>query len=287
MKRLLTLLLTAFAATTFGQTVRSGDFHLDKVYKVSDKGTVSLRTSDAKVYITGSNRADVRVKIDREISSKGLVMGDDMFSVNIDEENGDLEIEERSSSNISIVGYYSEKYEIHIEAPEGVSLRIRGDDGDYFIKTLSGAIDMDVDDADVEITGCTGDNFVFRIDDGDIKMDQGRGTLEVIADDADVVIDNAQFSKINAELDDGDFIVQTSLQEGGDYYIDSQDGSISFTVSSGGGRFDIRHDDASVRVDDAFQRIEESDDRSRFSLGTGTAKIDIRADDARVRLAKQ
>jgi hypothetical protein len=287
MKRLLAPLFVIFAATTFAQTVRSGDFHLDKVYKVNEKGLVSLRTSDAKVFVTGSKRSDIRVKIDREISSKGLVMGDDMFTVNVDEQNGNIVIDERSSSNISIVGYYSEKYEIRIEAPQGVSLRIRGDDGDYFINTIGGAIDLDVDDADVEIAGCTGDNFIFRIDDGDIKMDQGRGTLEVSADDADVIIDNAQFIKISAELDDGDFIVQTSLQDGGDYYIDSQDGTISFTVSSGGGRFDIRHDDASVRVDDAFQRIEESDDRSRFSLGTGTAKVDIRADDARVRLATQ
>src|SRR5690349_13297496 len=168
MKSLLTLLLAAITASAFAQTVRSGDYHLDKNYKVSEKGLISLRTSDAKVYITGSKRTDVHVKIDRDVETKGFVMGDDEFNVNVEERNGDLVIEERSSSNVSIVGYYNEKFEVRIEAPEGMGLRIRGDDGDYFINTINGAIELDLDDADVELSGCGGDNFIFRLDDGDI-----------------------------------------------------------------------------------------------------------------------
>jgi hypothetical protein len=287
MKIITTLLLALSSTVAIGQATRTGDYHLDQDYKINEKGMISLRCSDAKVYITGSKRANVHVKIDREVESKGFVMGDEEFYVKVEEQNGDLVIEERKSSNVSIVGYYNEKFVINIEAPAGVSLRVRGDDGDYFIKSMNGSVDMDVDDADVELAGCDGDNFTFRIDDGDIKMDQGRGSLDVSADDADVEIQNAKFSKINAQLDDGDFIVQTSLAEGGDYFIDAQDGSIVLTVAGGSGKFDIRHDDASVRADDAFETVEKSDDRTRLTLGNGTAKVDIRADDARVRLAKQ
>jgi hypothetical protein len=287
MKIITIVLLACFSTAAIGQTTRMGDYHLDQEYKMNEKGMISLRCSDARVFITGSKRANVHVKIDREVESKGFVMGDEEFTVKVEEQNGDLVIEERKSSNVSIVGYYNEKFTVNIEAPAGVSLRIRGDDGDYFITTIHGAIDMDLDDADVELAGCDGDNFVFRIDDGDIKMDKGRGSLELSADDADVEIQNARFSKINAGLDDGDFIVQTSLEDNGDYYIDSQDGSIFFTVAGGGGKFDIRHDDATVRSDAAFETVEKSDERTRLTLGTGTAKVDIRADDARVRLAKQ
>jgi hypothetical protein len=287
MKAAFTLLLAVLSTALLAQTTRIGDFHLDQEYKVEEKGLISLRCSDAKVFITGSKRTTAHVKIDREVESKGFVMGDDQFNVEVDERDGNLGIEEKSSSNISIVGSYYEKFTVNIEVPENMSLRIRGDDGDYFIKTIHGSMEIDVDDADVEIAGCNGDSYIFRIDDGDIKMDQGRGALEVMADDADVEVLNAKFSKINADLDDGDFIVQTALVDGGDYYINSQDGMISFTVSGGGGRFDIRHDDASVRADAAFERVEESDDRTRLTLGNGTAKVDIRADDARVRLAKQ
>jgi hypothetical protein len=287
MKTFICILLAFVSTAAIGQPTRTGDYHHDQEYKMSEKGVISLRCSDAKVFITGSKRAGVHVKIDREVESKGFMMGDDNFTVKVEEKDGDLVIEERNTSNVSIVGYYNENFRINIEAPEGASLRIRGDDGDYFIKTINGSIDVDVDDADVDIAGCDGDNFIFRIDDGDIKMDRGRGSLEVAADDADVEIQNASFNKISAQLDDGDLILQTSLANDGDYFIDSQDGSIDLTVSGGGGRFDIRHDDALVRADAAFDTVEKSDDRTRLTLAGGNAKVDIRADDARVRLTSR
>jgi len=162
---------------------------------------------------------------------------------------------------------------------------LRGDDGDYCIKTVHGKMDIDVDDADVELTGCQGDDFKFRLDDGDIKMDEGKGALDVDADDADVVIKNARFSKINADMDDGDFLVETSLVDGGDYFINCQDGLISLTVLGGGGRFDVRHDDARLITSGGFTQEEESENRTKLSLAKGTARVDIRADDARIKLS--
>ena len=145
-------------------------------------------------------------------------------------------------------------------------------------------MNIDVDDADVELIGCQGDDFTFRLDDGDIKMDEGKGSLDVDADDADVIIKSARFSKIHAEMDDGDFLVETALTDGGDYFIDSQDGLISLTVLGGGGKFDVRHDDARLITSGGFEQHEESESRTKLNLGTGTARVDIRADDARIKL---
>jgi Putative adhesin len=287
MKKLLTIALMFSAALSFAQTTKTGDFHLDQDYKLSAKGSITLRCSDAKVFITGSDRTNVNVKIDREVEAKGMTFGDNEFTVDIDESSGNLTIRERSSGSVGIVGYYHERYTIKIEAPKGASLILDGDDGDYFVTNINGAIDADLDDADLELTGCGGDDFRFQLDDGDVKMDQGRGSLQVDGDDTNIQIRNAQFTKISAEIDDGDFIVETSLADTGDYYINTQDGKIQFTVTSGGGRFDIRHDDASVRADDSFSAVEESEERSRFTLANGNAKVDIRADDASVRLAKR
>jgi hypothetical protein len=65
----------------------------------------------------------------------------------------------KSSSRVGVVGYYSEEYRIEIEVPIGVSLKVRGDDGDYYIKNISGSVLLDLDDADAELAGCTGDNL--------------------------------------------------------------------------------------------------------------------------------
>lgn len=288
MKTTLTLILALFAAVASAQTTKTGNYHTDENHKIDAKGTIRLTCSDAKVFITGSDRTDVNVKIDREVEQKGFGFGTEEFTVDIKEDNGSLTIRERSSSShVGVVGYYNERYTIKIQAPKGVSLILNGDDGDYFIDHIDGTIDADLDDADLELTGCNGDDFRFRLDDGDVKMDQAKGSLDVDGDDSNIQIRNAQFTHINAEIDDGDFVVETSLADNGDYYINSQDGRISFTVTAGGGRFDIRHDDASVRTDASFSSVEESEDRSRFTLASGNAKVDIRADDASVKLSKR
>jgi hypothetical protein len=288
MKALLTFALSLIIFISSAQTVKTGSYHIDQPYKMSANGTIRLTCSDAKVFITGSDRTDVNVKIDRDVEMKGFSFGTDEFTVDIDDKDGNLTIRERSmSSHVGIVGYSNERYTIKIDAPKGASLVINGDDGDYFIDHINGAIDVDLDDADIEFTECDSNDYRLRLDDGSVKMDQGKGSLEVDGDDSNFHIKNAQFSKISVEIDDGDFIVETSLADNGNYFIDTQDGRIAFTVTNGGGRFDIRHDDASIRTDASFSAVEESDDRSRFTLPSGNAKVDIRADDASVRLARR
>jgi hypothetical protein len=143
---------------------------------------------------------------------------------------------------------------------------------------------MNFDDGNAQLTSCGGDLFSFRLDDGDIRMDKGRGSLEVVADDADVEILDAKFSRINARLDDGDFIVHTSLENGGEYDIDTEDGMVFFDILSGGGDFSIRHDDSSIRADGDFKVLEETDSFKKLTLGGGTARVKVRADDASVKL---
>ncbi len=285
-----TLLVTGIILSTFSvlaQSVKMGDFHLDKEYTMEPAGVIHLSSSDAKVFITGSSRVKAHVKIDREVTTKGWKFGEEKFMVDVTEQNGNLLIKERSgSTHVGMVGYYNETYTINIEAPAGASLVIRGDDGDYFIKEVNGSIELDLDDADIELTGCLGNSFKVRLDDGDLRMDMAKGTLEVDADDADVIIKNAAFEKIMADIDDGEFIVETSLSTNGDYYINGQDGLISMTVLGGGGKFDIHHDDARVIAEGPFDTIEKSDDRTRLTLANGNANVRIHADDARVRLIK-
>ena len=285
MKKIFTIAFTIILSGLIAQK-NSGDYHLDKIYKMEPNGTLTMNSSDAKVFITGSSRKDAHVKIDRSVETRGLVWGNQEFTIDVSENNGGLTIRERSSYNtIAMVGYTHEKYTINIDLPEGASLTLRGDDGDYFIKLVHGAINVNLDDADIELAGCLGNEFKFRIDDGDIKMDEGCGSLTIDADDADVRIENARFTTINADIDDGDFVVETSLADGGDYYINSQDGLIALTVLGGGGRFDIRHDDARVSAEGPFEEVEKSESRSRLTLGKGNARVEIRADDARIRLA--
>lgn len=282
---ILTLFAVTFASNLFAG---EGDFHLDKEYKIDKAGLLELQTSDAKVFITGSTRGTAHVKIDRTITAKGWTWGSDDFKVEVKEDNGNLIVQERQKGDhVAAIGYYMEVYRIEIEIPEGVSLKVRGDDGDYYIKNVNGAISLRMDDADAELAGCKGDHFEFRLDDGDIHMDQGRGSLEIDGDDADVEIYKANFTSIRADVDDGDLIIETSLANNGDYNIASQDGLISLNITGGGGQFEIRHDDGRVITEGAFKTLEDGEHETRLALANGTAKVNLKADDARVKLRAQ
>jgi Putative adhesin len=280
------VLLSTFLFLAISVFAQDKDFHLDKEYAISKNGTIDLNSSDAEVIITGSARsATARVKIDRTVTTKGWYTSKGDFRVDVIAENGDLKITEHQNGiNVVMIGYIHEEYKIQIEAPEGASLVIRGDDGDYFIKNINGVISMTIDDGDSQLTGCGGSDFTFKIDDGDVKMDAGKGSLHVVADDGDIEILNAAFSTIDARLDDGDFILHTSLTNSGVYSINVEDGMVMLDVLDGGGEFNVRHDDAHVDVQGSFKTIEDSDDFTRLTLGSSTAKVNIRADDASVRL---
>lgn len=283
MKHLLLSVFTLLTVTLFAQ---KGNFKLDKEYTISKTGTIDLRSSDADVFITGSNRSTAHIKIERTIDSKGVVWGEGEFLVNVEEENGNLIIRERQENyRVGVIGYYREVYKIEIEVPAGVSLKINGDDGDYLIKNIGGAISLDVDDADAELRECTGNKFSFRLNDGDILMDRGAGELDVNADDADVTIRNANFSSIEADINDGDLTIETSLDSNGNYSLNSEDGSIVLKITKGGGSFDIRHEDGRVITEGNFSSVDRDEEHTRLSLANGNAKVYIRTSDGGVRVS--
>jgi len=276
------------SAAAFAQEKGEG-YNLDKEYAIAATGTLTLKCSDAKVSVSGTNRTNAHVKINRIVTTKGWVFGSqDEFSVDVNQNGGNLEIEEHKRHQMTgVIGYYSEKYTIDITVPQGVSLTIKGDDGDYKIKNVAGAISIDVDDADIDLAACSGDRFNFKLDDGDVTMDAGKGELEIDADDADVQISNAHFSSINADMDEGDLLIETSIVDNGRYFIQAQDGLVALTITNGGGKFEILHDDSRITTEGNFSKIAESDDRTHLSLANGNANVEIRTDDARVRLTKR
>jgi hypothetical protein len=262
------------------------DFHLDKEYAIAKNGIIDLRSSDAKVFINGTERtATAHIKIDREVTTKGWYSSKGEFKVSVEAENGNISIRENQNQvQVGIIGYYKEEYKIEIEVPTGVSLQIKGDDGDYWIKNIAGNISLDLDDADVELKNCNGNKFTFDLDDGDLKMSGGKGSIEIDADDSDLTFENANFTSINANVDDGKLIIQNSITENGNYVLRSQDGLIVFDILSGGGLFSIRHDDGNIMAEGDFRKIQETEHFTELSLGNAAAKVNIKADDASVKL---
>ncbi|MEM9858177.1 MAG: DUF4097 family beta strand repeat-containing protein [Bacteroidota bacterium] len=283
MRNLLFVIATLISSYAVAQ---DREFKLNENYSISSDGVIELSSSDAKVNIKGTDRTDVLVDIYRKVSVKGLSLGEREFQVEVYEDDGNLIIKERTrgSVSVSMVAYRREVYTIDIEAPKGVSLRIEGDDDDYFIENIHGSVSLDIDDGDAELMNCSGNDFYFDFDDGNIKMDRGDGRLKVKSDDGDISIRKATFSEVDVNMDDGDIEIETSLADDGSYLFRSSDGGIYFNVTEGGGEFLIYHDDTRVSVSGDFDIDRDEEDETRLKLGQGTANIKMRVDDGRVQI---
>jgi hypothetical protein len=285
MKHLAGLLLLLTPMIAYCQK-NDGDFHLDKSYSIAPDGLLDINIKDAKIDIVGSSRVDAHVTIDRSVVTKWRVAGHEEFSVDIREEDGSLVIREKSTS-VAVVGYYNVKCKVSIELPQNASLKLKGADGDILVQNVNGSIEISSNDANIELTQCNGSAFDLRLNDGRIRMDMGQGKLTVKADDANVQIKNAKFSSINADLNDGDFILESALSENGEYFVETQDGSVNFTISAGGGKFDIHHNDGHVSTAGDFNVSEKSDNYSQLTLADGNARVKINTNDGNVRLIKK
>lgn len=270
------------------QAQSTDTFDLNETYAVDANGTISLSSDDAEVTIVGSDRSDVHVEVHYKLEVSGFSFGSrNKFEMEVREQNGDLIIEEQPRDFEGITfGSTSEEYTIRIEAPRGVSLALDGDDENYAIEEINGVVDISADDADVRLRACKGNKFSFSLDDGSIEMDEGRGSLAIDVDDGQADIKNGRFDQINLDSDDGDFSIYTSLSDGGTYNFDMDDGALAFYVTSGGGIFNIRHDNADIGVDDSFRRTVDEENEAKFELAGGSAEIRIDVDDADIELRK-
>lgn len=266
-----------------------GEYHLDRVYQMDSEGTLYLRSEDANVRITGSDRSDVRVVIDRIEDIKGISNRRRDFDMEIEEVSGDLYVTEknRSSSRVTFgISVYRLEYDISIELPRNASLKIDGEDDDYVIRSVNGSISIDVEDGDIELLNCESKDFEITLEDGDLKLDGGYGELYVDVEDGDLDIRNGQFEGVEITTEDGDLMIETTLADGGFYDIDGEDATIEFVVLGGSGQFDISRDDARVNASDAFKLIRDTERRITYELGSEGAEVSIRTKDGRVRLFK-
>jgi len=282
------LLSTFFMLALLVGNVSAQDknFSLDEVYSLSADGTVHLRSSDANVKITGSDRSDVHLVIERTETTRGVRSSRSRFDVEVEERQGDLYITERERRGVTFqIGSWRVDYEIEIEMPRTGSLRIKGDDDDYVIRSVNGEISIETDDGDIELIECNGDKFDLQLEDGDLRMDGGKGSLYVRVDDGDLDIRNGNFATVEVSAEDGNVSLETTLSDNGVYEIRGDDADIDFVVLSGGGEFNVAKDDGRISSSSAFETIQETERRAKLSLDGGKADVDIRIEDGRVRLS--
>ena len=283
------LMLGCFLTFALPVEAQSTDeFHMDHVYSIDRNGKINLQSDDADVTITGSDREDVRVQVHYKMEVNGIRFGGkDEFEMLVEQKDGNLRIYEKErefQEGGVTIGSVKEEYTITIEAPQGVSLNLEGDDEAYRVSGIDGQFSVEADDAEIVLNNCDGDSFSISMDDGALRMDSGRGALDVEADDSEIEILSGDFSTVYIDADDSEMSITTRLYDEGEYRFDMDDGDLTLNIAGGGGTFDISHDNADIRTDQRFEKILNEENRSAYRLDGGSAKVSIETDDGNIEL---
>ena len=243
-------------------------FNMDKNFSINEMATIHLTSDDAEVTITGSNRKELRVKVDYLLKVRGI--GNSLtenFEMTVEERGDDIYIKEkpRDMNFNGLTISQTESYTILIEAPRTANLNLKGDDESYRISGFYGSIAIDADDASILMSKCRSSNFNIKMDDGEFKLDKGAGRLDFEMDDGNALIARAMFDEININMDDG-----------------------TLEFGQARGELNLKADDGTVVIDDGdLRKIDLKVDDSKIQIsnryaGEGPYRYDV--DDANVHL---
>ncbi len=279
-------LFTVLSVAVNPKENKSDVFTLDKVFQMDKNGTLDLRSNDAQVTITGSDRSDIRIKVYRHLSYDFNKDTRGKFNINIEEKNGNIIVrEDNPAVKININLNRKLVYTIDVELPNSASLKIVGDDDDYNIENVNGDIAMIVDDGDILLNNCRGKLFDLEVEDGDIELNGASGRLIAELEDGNLDARHCSFNEAEITCDDGDINLEMDLFDDGYYNFDTEDGNVSLKINKGGGNFDIRHDDGRIRATSDFHLSFDNESRHEFKLNGGNGKVSITTDDGSVSLA--
>ncbi|MDP8288408.1 MAG: hypothetical protein RAP03_17170, partial [Candidatus Electryonea clarkiae] len=148
-------------------------YKLDGVYSISPDGILSLISEDAEIVIKGSDRTDVHIVVRKEYNISGLFVAheNEPFEMDIEEDDGNIIMREVGGifNTVGIMTIMREEYEISIDIPTGVSLKLRGEDDNYLIENVNGNISLRIEDGRARLKQCNGEQFNIEIEDGNVE----------------------------------------------------------------------------------------------------------------------
>ncbi|MEM9718137.1 MAG: DUF4097 family beta strand repeat-containing protein [Bacteroidota bacterium] len=264
-------------------------YDLDESYPIDPNGLLTLYSNDAEVTIKGSDVEEVHLVVHREVVYKKWPKRKDDrdFFVEVELDKDEVIIRERQESSGSGIYWTNEKnYTITLEVPNGMSLKLYGDDDDYLIEDIQGTIVLDAEDGDAELKHCTGDKFDLRMDDGTVYLSHGTGKLFIRGEDGDFMIEKGSFEQVDARMDDGTIYLSSEFYDEGSYELQTEDGEIDLEMLAGGGDIIVRMSDGDVRWGKGFDVKEDSDHKVKLYHPAGSSRIYIDTDDGDISIKR-
>lgn len=321
LKPVMTALLAATVLVADAAAAHAGDIDRDysRQFPAPPGTRLVLQHGDGDVTVSAWEKPEIDIHIVYRGTVKQVGFGSTPdFHAEFRESGHTITVIGRESSGVNfgmrIVNI--QEYTYTVQAPRGVALEIRGDDGDVEVRDRAAEVDCREEDGNVTLDGITGPVTVhlddgdlavsnlegklvvngedgnvqvessrlsearLRLDDGDLRMTDCSGSLDAQLEDGNVDLDGMRLAQCRIRTEDGD--VTAGLREPGAIEMDlaSEDGNVKVTMDEGAqAGFNLHSDDGTIDLDVAGAS-DLKRERSGVSgrLGDGRGHIRIRTE---------
>lgn len=263
--------------------------HTDTTLAVSRDARLDVHDLSGSITVTGWDRDAVRIRAEHssdthiEIRASGAVVHVRGSGWRGAPTSIDYEITVPAGMAVTLGGMSAD---ITVDGVRG-EISAQSVEGDLTVKRAGGNVSLNTVNGDIALDGGRGSVRIHGVS-GDVRVTGAHADLSVETIDGDVTLRGIDAANVDASTVDGDIRYDGTIQDNGEYHLQSHDGDVTVTVPP--------KTNATVSVstfdgdfDSAFPvQITRTRPGRRFSfqLGNGSARLDLESFDGAIRLRR-
>lgn len=281
----LVLVATALALPGSARAGKSKTW--EKSWAVGPVPKVRIVTNEARVRIHRGEPGAVRTKIHYESRTWGLVSGERVPKVMLEQSGDVIRIEARETSNWVVFGGTETRFEMDVYVPPSCDLTARSGDGSITCAALEGRVTLESGDGRIRANGLKG-TLVLWSGDGSIEADSLDGSLMARTTDGRLRV-AGRFDQL--DLRTGDGRIEATTRKGSKlsspWSLQTGDGSIVLRIPRDlQAMLDASARDGSLRVDlPITTKGLIRNNELHGELNGGTVPLRLRSGDGSITLA--
>jgi hypothetical protein len=202
----------------------------DQTWDLTTPADVHVIANDAHVRVHVGPPGQVKVHVEYELRSWGVVMGGGEPTVVFERKSDQIWITLQDPRSIGVIGGVDERFVADVTVPASVQLAVRTADGAIDVEPVMGRLQLESGDGAIRARGLKGEIEV-RSGDGRVTLDDIDGQLRARTRDGHLTA-SGRFDKLDLGAGDGrvDAIVQPGSQPASSWNVETGDGSVNLRI---------------------------------------------------------
>jgi len=318
------LLIYCFSVRTFGSEIKKTE---TKTFEMTPGGYISVEGDEGFIRVSSWDKSKVYLVMTRRAWGRSKQEAErllEKIDVRINNFNNRLEIKLVKLKEGKDFSFWdlldpdnwgkngrSATVDFELTVPKEINLNLLNDEGDVEVKSVSGDVEIHVDEGNIQIMDIELSVMNLYMDEGDInganlnnpnghitvEVDEGDITLADVnvkrlktnSDEGDINIKKLTCQSCNISTDEGDVELEISPAENERYHISTDEGILIFYLPhSPDIRLDLEVEDGRIKSEYNISITQRNgSQRCRDKLGNGSSFLEASADEGTIFLRKQ